>query len=663
MKNYSSLLLTLFIGLSTAIHAQDKTIEPSLKYGKPSDAELQLQTYQPDTTATALVLYRTRDVFYEYISGDFRINSSYEAKIKILKSEGTSYADITIPYYYPAQPSSSLKENVIQIDATAYNWVDGKVERTRMKKEFVFKERLNDNYMQVKFSIPGVKVGSVIEYKYKILSDNYSDIKGWKAQEEIPVLHTSYRVTIPEYFSFNIDTHGFETLETKDEKANINLIAGIQCSGKDLQFTGNNLAALKEDSYVWCADDYATQVNFELNSINIPGVFFKSFTQSWQDIDQLLMKYDEFGGQLKMRNPLKEETELIKQLPFESVDEKICVLYSLLKQKISWNGKYELYGGNSKKALKEGTADNAEINFILMSMLRDAGIPSFPVVMSRRNRGTLPASHPSIKKLNTFVVAIANTDSTLVYLDGSVNDGYLNVLPPVLMVDRARIIYGPDGGGGWVDLSMLGKNQLRSIVTASIAETGKISGSRSTNYSGQFASTFRRRFREAKDSIDFVDNLANRENIEISRFETEDLNVFGPQTREVIEFEKQATIAGDYIYLNPLVFLHTSKNPMMQSDRKLPVEFAHTEYILLSINLTLPEGYQVEVMPTPLTIKTEDGKGLCRYNISLKDNNLTVQYQFNSNRLLYLPNEYPGLQTFWETIANKNNEMIVLKRL
>ena len=203
MTNYHTLLFLLLLCLSTSVGAQQSTIEPSLKYGKPTEEELLLQSYLPDTTAAAVVLYRNRDVFYEFIDNDFRLNYSYEGKIKILKPEGTAYADISIPYFQSTKPGSNNKETVVQIDASAYNMVDGKVERIRMKKEFIFRERLNDSYMQVKFTIPGVKVGSVIEYKYKILSDNYSEIKRWNAQEEIPVLYTSYSVAIPEYFSFS----------------------------------------------------------------------------------------------------------------------------------------------------------------------------------------------------------------------------------------------------------------------------------------------------------------------------------------------------------------------------------------------------------------------------------------------------------------------------
>ncbi|MEZ5006065.1 MAG: DUF3857 domain-containing protein [Bacteroides graminisolvens] len=94
-----------------------------------------------------------------------------ENKTKILKSDGTSYANVTIPYY--DSNKNTMKELVIDGDAFSYNLENGKEVKTKMKKEYIFKERVSDKYMQVKFSIPNVKIGSVIEYKYKVLSDFY----------------------------------------------------------------------------------------------------------------------------------------------------------------------------------------------------------------------------------------------------------------------------------------------------------------------------------------------------------------------------------------------------------------------------------------------------------------------------------------------------------
>ena len=180
---------------------------------------------------------------------------------------------------------------------------------------------------------------------------------------------------------------------------------------------------------------------------------------------------------------------------------------------------------------------------------------------------------------------------------------------------------------------------------------------------GQYASTFRKKYQTAKDSTEFVNELASKEDVKISVFNTQGINKFSPQVKETIIFEKQATVNDNFIYLNPLVFLHTEKNPFTQTERKLPVEYPYAEQITLSVNLTIPEGYAVDELPEALQIKTEDGQGMCRYNIAVQGNKLTINYIFNSNKLLYLPAEYPGLHHFWKVIAEKNNETVVLKKL
>jgi hypothetical protein len=72
-------------------------------------------------------------------------------------------------------------------------------------------------------------------------------------------------------------------------------------------------------------------------------------------------------------------------------------------------------------------------------MLKDAGFEAYPAVMRSRDRGFLTISRASAKELNTFVVAVKVGDS-LHYLDGAGEDGWRDVLPDHLLVDRARIV-------------------------------------------------------------------------------------------------------------------------------------------------------------------------------------------------------------------------------
>ena len=73
-----------------------------------------MTAYAPDTSATAVVLYSKCDVRYDLLANNFRILYNYEVKIKVLKSEGASYADIQIPYYSNGR-NPTLKENVSQL--------------------------------------------------------------------------------------------------------------------------------------------------------------------------------------------------------------------------------------------------------------------------------------------------------------------------------------------------------------------------------------------------------------------------------------------------------------------------------------------------------------------------------------------------------------------
>ena len=183
--------------------------------------------------------------------------------------------------------------------------------RTKMKRDLVFTERINKQYMQLKFSIPAVREGTVFEYKYQLSSDLYYSINLWEAQRDIPVIFTQYDITIPEYFKFNLDMRGPHPMASKDETSSLTFLLSLpggqtemlSCNGRHMIFTGEHLPALRPDNYVWCANDYMSSVYFELRGVDFPGSFYRSFTHTWEEIDQMLLQDEDFGAMLKMRNP------------------------------------------------------------------------------------------------------------------------------------------------------------------------------------------------------------------------------------------------------------------------------------------------------------------------------------------------------------------------
>ncbi len=141
------------------------TIEPNLKYGKPSKEELSLSSYPPDTTATAIYLFHQGQSDFIYHDG-FQLVTEHWVRIKILKPQGVSYANVSVPYYSPTDKDEG-QERASEIEDCSYNMENGKCIKTPMKRESISFERINNLYKMLKFSLPAVKEGTIIEYHYK----------------------------------------------------------------------------------------------------------------------------------------------------------------------------------------------------------------------------------------------------------------------------------------------------------------------------------------------------------------------------------------------------------------------------------------------------------------------------------------------------------------
>ena len=195
-------LLSLFIGTLPLRADNNEPLKPNLKYGRPSKAELNLATYEPDTTAAAVCLLRRGETNFKYTDG-FQLVNEVWMRVKVLRPQGVSYADVSIPYYSPANRNEA-RETAHDVDGCSYNVVDGKTVKTRLERSQVSDEHVDAYTRVLKFSLPNVKEGTVIEYHYKIVSDYVSYLDAWMMQSDIPVLYNEYKINIPLVYIYDI---------------------------------------------------------------------------------------------------------------------------------------------------------------------------------------------------------------------------------------------------------------------------------------------------------------------------------------------------------------------------------------------------------------------------------------------------------------------------
>ena len=466
-------------------------LDVNKKFGKPTDEEMSMTVYAPDPDAEAVKLYSNTDVQFDFMADDFWVVYRVKERVKVLKPEGASAADVTIVFYDPQ--GSTNGDRISGVKGSAYNMEDGKVVRSKLTGDLKSKERVDKYYSQVKFSIPNVKVGTVIEYEFQRQSPYIYTISDWDAQCEMPVFFTEYTITIPEWFNFSTEMHGRATItgSRKDDTFKAVLPGGLlTCAATVNHFEGKELPAVKDDDYIWCVDDFMTKVEHDLRSISISGGYYKNFQSTWEDVDKMLMGDEDFGKYFNMDNPLAKEQADLK-LDGLTAREKTEKLRDLLLAYYTWDQSYGLYSISPKKLQKEGTANSCTLNFALMSMLRDAGITACPVVLSRRTKGRLPYAHASVAALNTMVLAVADAaDSTVFYVDAAAKGYPVGTLTANELVDRGRML-NKAGNASWVDLRNCCDGKVITSAKATITPEGMLQGSYNAVYHGVAAGHYR----------------------------------------------------------------------------------------------------------------------------------------------------------------------------
>lgn len=657
-KLFTILLLITFI--TTGLNGQ----EP--KFGNVTMDEMNMTVYPQDTSAVALILLKkgeTRFIHSE-LSG-FQFEYTLQMKIKILKNEGLEFCNQEVSFY---QENRTTGEKITGLNGTTYNLENGKITKTKLSKEFINDENVDEKWILRKFTMPAAKVGSVIEFKYTLVSDYFYDLRDFKFQSSAPTLYTSYQVTIPEYFYYNTNVQGYESIKTArkpvNESFNVNYrddagrlrSENFRCGAEELTFVGRNLSAIRNEPYLWTLNDYISMVSFELKQIKYPWTTVRNFSSSWENIDKELFSSSSFGGNLKRTGYFKDE--VAKDISLENAK----IIQNMVKSRVKWNEKNRVVPTNLKDALKDGLGSSADINFLLINALKAAGFEAYPVVLSTRSNGRLPMANPSATALN-YVITALKIDTAFYFTDASAKYGDWNILPPKCMVPQARIMVN-ETRASWVDLTKVSSGFFIINNIMEFTDSGllcKVTGIDR----GNSAYSFRSNYYAQKNEAEYIEKIESQLSAEIENFKVTGAD--NPDEDVKVEFVLKKDIAGlgdEYIYFSPIVFKPFSENPFKNETRKFPVNFDYPEIYRQIINIHIPEGYVVEELPKSEKIVFGDNDDLSfTYRIANDPQKVSLQYVFQTNNLLILPTEYEALKDFFSKIVMKNSEQIVLKKI
>ena len=308
--------LVLCLMLIQFLNAQD------VKFGKVTKEELLETSYSRDESANALILYKNQQTYFQYNTTGAKLVTEIHERIKIYNKEGFEYATQYIDLY----KSSSSEEEIGRIKAFTFNLENNEIVKTELDKNQIFKDQIRYNYNQIKFTMPNIKEGSVIEFKYKITSPFIWNIDEFRFQYDIPIKHIVAQISTPEGFNFKSTPKGYVPFSSRPGKS--------YDGGNATKYVLTHVPALKSESYVDNIDNYRAGVMFELVSINIPGVLYRDYARSWKDVAQTIGSSDDYKNKLDKTKSFNDELEALLADKV-SQTEKMKTIFSYVKENIT----------------------------------------------------------------------------------------------------------------------------------------------------------------------------------------------------------------------------------------------------------------------------------------------------------------------------------------
>lgn len=657
------ILYSLFMLFSLCIQSQNFDL------GKVSVLELQEKVHPKDSSAVAAILFKKGRTFftYDYRNG-FSMNHEFTYRIKIYKKEGLDWATFEVPYYIGYE---NLNDDYLSFyDAATYNLENGTIVKTKLNSEGSFKTKIDENWKKASISLPNVKEGAIIEFRYKHKSENIVYFPVCDLQYSIPVNYAEYRTEIPNFFYYKTILKGYVDLQTdsKWQRGSINYAdkdsqsVGMSFQSLNSAFIAKDVPALKEEAYVDNLKNYKGAIYNELEKTAFPGSEVKNYSSTWEGVAQTIFKDDRFGKELKIFDYSVDDLKVLLK-DIDNKEERLKKVFKFVQDKMNWNHDYGYYSDKGVvKAYKDRTGNVAEINFILISMLRVAGIKTDPVLVSTREHG-IPV-FPSRTVFN-YVIAAAEVNGEKILLDATNKFTSANILPLNVLNWNGRLIR-EDGTSEEINLVPTKPSKQNYNISIAVAKDGKVSGKyleQKTDYQALI-------FRENEADMKIENYLEQKENelsgIEISDYTVENKN--DDLSKAVIEkftfaSNNHCEIIGGKMYINPLLFFTMNKNPFVQEKRKMPVYFGFPRQEKYNLNFEIPEGYEVESIPKQLKIATEDNSLVFSINNVVNGNHIQIIVAKEINIGIAAADLYDGLKDFYQKMIALQQGKIVLKKI
>ncbi|PWT72196.1 MAG: hypothetical protein C5B59_16365 [Bacteroidetes bacterium] len=674
--NYLKYLTVLFLLIHTNSKCQEKL---NIEFGKVSQKDFVLSSKIINASTNAVIIADVGHTdFVGNKEGWFTYVFKRKTRIKILNKNGLGAATVKVRLWKDDDTQEILED----LRATAYNLDGSKISETPLSKNDLFEDKLNKNLVDKKFTVPGAKEGSIIEYSYTIRSHFLFNLQSWEFQDmTYPCLWSEYDLEYPVTLNYITMRQGYDSFfvnktavgHASYSVANVNNDHPYAKQDEDFNVSVRTIKShwiMKDipplnasgiEEYVFNLSDYIDKISFQ-EAGTFDGRTKDDVKNSWPRLTAELMLEGEFGRPILDDNFWLDDQ--IKSIIGNATDplEQAKKIYYYVSSNYTCTSHFDKYIRTTLRDVfkkREGTV--GEINLLLISMLRQKKIFADPVLLSTRDFGFNTADYPEISRMN-YVICLVKIKDTKYYIDASVPLLGFGRLPINCYNGHARIISEKDSGSIYFYPSSV-KEQNQTTVTIYNDDNGKVKGKYESSR-GYYGSFDARREIAKKSVKEYFQNIQfpSGPEFSIENPGIDSLNQLEEPINVHYDFLVNKWKDGNVIYFSPMFTESYQENPFKAEDRKFPIEMPYPIDKFYLLNMEIPNGYAIEEIPKSAKVAFNGNDGFFEYLIAHDETNIQLKCHIKFNRANFARDEYNTLRDFFAFVVNKQSEQIVFKK-
>lgn len=651
MRTLAIILTYLITSLLNQTYSQKGLPE----FGKPSLEELLMKKCDFDQSAPAMKLIDFRESeFTPDVTN--KIQTERRIRIKIFNENGYKYANIQIPYNGRRKASkiTDIAAYVFYFDS------DNNIITQKIDKKQIFKDKSNEGVSTVAFTFPNLKPGCVIEYRYTKTDKNNIELEPWFFQDKIPVQHSICKII--KSSSISLDPR-FIT----NKKVIIDYSGRARSSYNEQThtFSLDSIPSFKYEPMMTSIADNLQRVEFAM----MPNFGLVGFGKKnkWFLINQGLAKAPFFGGLADIKIPGTEKL-IDSAKGFAKLEDRINFIYEKVKARVTWDKSQTFYTDEDlENVWKEGVGNSAEINFIILNLLRKLGVETYPILVSTREHGKPDQNFISLSQFNGLDVLLKDSMSNYSILDGTQKYQSYKT-PPFNILNREVFIIHEDSSR-WVSISdSRPLFKTTSSTKGFIDKDGIMTGEAFLYHydlmkSQHIAEENRKKNREEDEEDeekDFIDKSAN--DIKIDSVTEKDADDALKPLSTSFKYTYKLSQTDDFYFLDPFFLSSFRKNPFTDTARNTEIDFGANQYYSSAIYVEVPESFEITELPANKLLRLPDSSMMFKRIVSKEDDKIFFKNTFEFYRSVFYPEEYPMVREFFNRMYGFINEPIVLKK-